>query len=245
LTLDLPHLFRQYISLLEGVVDHLADQLDSVGLLAEPVRRALYQHVAAQPESVSREQAAGALGVPLHTAKFHLDRLVDAGLLDVEFRRLSGKTGPGAGRPSKLYRRSDRQLSVSLPERRYDVAGEVLAAAVDRSLREGAPLAAVLAEVAHDVGRRLGSSYAERDEAEDGLTTTAGVLGEYGYEPVLTDAELCLANCPFDRLAAEHTELVCGMNRDLVEGVLEGAGVPDLQARLAPHAGLCCVRVSR
>jgi predicted ArsR family transcriptional regulator len=231
-------------------MDHLADQLDTVGLLAEPVRRALYRHVAAQPEPVSREQAAEAVGLPLHTVKFHLDRLVDAGLLDVEFRRLSGRTGPGAGRPAKLYRRSDRQLSVSLPERRYDVAGEVLAAAVDRSLREGSPMAEVLQDVAHEVGRRIGSSYAEREGVaeppteEGALAATAGVLGEYGYEPVLADAELCLANCPFDRLAAEHTELVCGMNRDLVEGVLEGTGAPGLRARLAPHVGLCCVRVS-
>jgi len=228
-------------------MDHLAGQLDTVGLLAEPVRRALYRHVATQPEPVSREQAAEAVDLPLHTAKFHLDRLVDAGLLEVEFRRLSGRTGPGAGRPSKLYRRSDRQLSVSLPERRYDVAGEVLAGAVDRALRSGTPVEESLPAVAHEVGRRIGEAYVEAHGAArdgDGLTTTAAVLEEYGYEPVLTDAELCLANCPFDRLAAEHTELVCGMNRDLVEGVLDGAGVPRLDARLAPHAGFCCVRVA-
>jgi len=258
LTLEQQYLFRQYICLLESRrMDHLSDQLDTVGLLAEPVRRALYRHVAAQPAPVSREQAAEAVGLPLHTAKFHLDRLVDAGLLDVEFRRLSGRTGPGAGRPAKLYRRSDRQLSVSLPERRYDVAGEVLAGAVDRSLRSGTPLADSLATVARDVGRRIGAAYVEGRDVEehgvdeggvardrDGLATTAAVLGEYGYEPVVADAELCLANCPFDRLAAEHTELVCGMNRDLVEGVLDGARVDGLGARLAPHAGLCCVRVA-
>lgn len=228
-------------------MDHLADQLDTVGLLAEPVRRALYRHVTGQVEPVSREQAAEAIGLPLHTAKFHLDRLVDAGLLDVEFRRLSGRTGPGAGRPSKLYRRSGRQLSVSLPERRYDVAGQVLAGAVDRSLRSGASVAEALPEVAHETGRRFGAAYAEEHgvpgEGEE-LTRTAEVLGEHGYEPVLDDSELCLANCPFDRLAAEHTELVCGMNRDLVEGVLDGAGVQGLDARLAPHAGFCCVRVA-
>jgi len=225
-------------------VDHLSDELEAVGLLADPVRRGLYRHVAAQPEPVSREEAANAVGVPLHTAKFHLDRLVDAGLLDAQFRRLSGRTGPGAGRPSKLYSRSERQVSVSLPERRYDVAGEVLAAAVEESLRDGSPIADVLPRVAHGVGRRIGEEYGGRGPDADGLELAAEVLEDYGYEPVVEDAELCLANCPFDRLAAEHTQLICGINRDLVEGVLEGADVPGLVARLAPHAGYCCVRVA-
>lgn len=223
-------------------MDHLAAELDAVGLLADPVRRSLYRHVAAQSDAVSRDQAASAVGVPLHTAKFHLDRLVEAGLLDVQFRRLSGRSGPGAGRPSKLYSRSGKEVSVSLPERRYDVAGEVLAAAVEESLLDGSPIAEVLPRVARRVGHRIGEQYGDR--GSDGLETTARVLEEYGYEPVVEDAELCLANCPFDRLAAEHTALVCGINRDLVEGVLEGAEVRGLTARLAPHEGYCCVRVA-
>lgn len=228
-------------------MEHLTEQIDAVGALAEPVRRSLYRHVASETEPVSREQAAAALGLALHTVKFHLDRLVEAGLLEVEFRRLSGRTGPGAGRPSKLYRRSAVEVSVSLPERRYDVAGEVLAAAVDRSLAEAAPVAELLPEVAREVGRRIGAEYAEEagvDDGADGLARTSDVLGRYGYEPVVLDHELCLANCPFDRLAAQHTQLVCGMNHDLIEGVLDGAQVDGLSARLVPHAGFCCVRVA-
>ena len=232
-------------------MEHLAEQLDAVGTLSEPVRRALYRHVAGAAEPVSREQASEAVGLPLHTVKFHLDRLVDAGLLDVEYRRLTGRSGPGAGRPSKLYRRSAVQISVSLPERRYDVAGEVLAAAVERSLREDVPVAHVLPEVSRAVGRRLGTSTVRgrtdpADTGPDDLDRTAEVLGAYGYEPMTVDhAEICLANCPFDRLAAEHTELVCGINRDLVEGVIDGLDARGLAARLAPHAGFCCVRVCR
>lgn len=228
-------------------MDHLDEQLTSVGVLAEPVRRALYGYVAGQTEPVSREQAATAVDVPLHTAKFHLDRLVDADLLDVEFRRLSGRTGPGAGRPAKLYRRSSRQLSVSLPERRYDLVGGVLADAVDQSLRNGAPIAETLTEVARSTGRRIAGTFEPEPQATPGggdeLETVAGILGHCGYEPVLADQEICLVNCPFDRLASEHTELVCGMNRDLIEGVLDGAGAETLQARLAPEDGFCCVRV--
>jgi predicted ArsR family transcriptional regulator len=122
----------------------------------------------------------------------------------------------------------------------------VLAGAVDRSLTEGAPVGELLPQVAREIGRRIGAEYAEEVGAEadeDRFARTGGVLGRYGYEPVVLDDELCLANCPFDRLAADHTQLVCGMNHDLIEGVLEGAEVAGLSARLAPHAGFCCVRV--
>src|SRR3978361_2223148 len=111
--------------------DDFAAQVAGVSALADPVRRSLYQFVVRRPEPVSRDQAAAGLALPRHTAKFHLDRLVEEGLLATEFRRLSGRRGPGAGRPAKLYRRSDRQVAVSLPERHYDVAGRVLARAVE------------------------------------------------------------------------------------------------------------------
>src|SRR5215211_6815059 len=97
-----------------------------IAALAEPLRRDLFDFVVGAGTAVSREQAAEGVGVPVHTAKFHLDRLVEGGLLEVEFRRLTGRTGPGAGRPSKLYRRTDRELSVSLPERHYDLLSRIL-----------------------------------------------------------------------------------------------------------------------
>ena len=80
----------------------LAATVEGIGALAEPVRRALYDFVVASRGLVGREEAAEAVGVPVHTAKFHLDRLADDGLLDVEFQRRTGRTGPGAGRPAKL-----------------------------------------------------------------------------------------------------------------------------------------------
>src|SRR5690349_25055949 len=126
-----------------------SDDLTVLGALAEPSRRALYDHVAAAASPVSREQAAQAVGLPVHSAKFHLDRLVDEGLLEVEFRRLSGRSGPGAGRPSKLYRRASRHLSISLPERRYELAGEGLAAAADRTTPHRTPIVGAVPQVAH------------------------------------------------------------------------------------------------
>ena len=226
-------------------MDHLADELDSVGLLADPLRRRLYRYVVGQLTPVSREQAAQAVDLPLHTAKFHLDRLVKARLLETEFRRLSGRTGPGAGRPAKLYRRASRQVEVSLPQRRYDLAGEVLAEAVHRSVTSGSPVPDVLPTVAREAGQRIAAAApAATDNDGSKLQRTAAVLSTHGYEPLLDEEQISLANCPFDRLATQHTELVCGMNRDLIDGVIEGLGCEPLRARLEPEPGFCCVRVS-
>ena len=232
-------LLRQETCLLEEwpVEDELAEQAAGIGALAEPVRRDLYRFVVGRPDPVSREQAAEGIGVPLHTAKFHLDRLVESGLLEVGFRRLSGRTGPGAGRPSKLYRRSSRELSVSLPQRRYDLAGRILAAAVDRATEQQVPVDAAVREAARAAGVRAG---AVAGEGADRLTDT---LVDHGYEPRLRDTELVLANCPFDALVADHTALVCGLNEQFVGGMLEGLGCTQWRACLDPEPGLCCVRL--
>ena len=227
-------------------MEDLQAQVASIGALAEPTRLALYRHVAGAPEPVSREHAAAAVDKPLHSVKFHLDRLVEEGLLEVEYRRLTGRTGPGAGRTSKLYRRAERQVSVSLPERRYDLAGEVLAAAVERSAREGSPITEAVKHVARATGSRLAGEQtaARRPSPAASTGSLVGVLRDHGYEPRLVDDDVCLTNCPFDRLAAEHTELVCGMNLALVDGVLAGLNIDRMSARLEPQPGFCCVKVA-
>jgi predicted ArsR family transcriptional regulator len=191
---------------------------DVFGALADPVRRELYRWVVAQADPVSRDQAAAGADVPRHTAKFHLDRLVADGLLETEFRRLTGRRGPGAGRPAKLYRRSARQVSLTLPPRQYELAAQIMAAALDRG---GGPEALVTAAV--EVGRRAGTS-----------------LEALGYEPRERDGVVELLNCPFHALAAEHTTLVCGMNLHLVGALLEGT---ERRAVLDPAPGRCCVTV--
>jgi len=220
------------------------DQLAAVGALAEPTRRALYDAVAAAPEAVSREQAAAQVGVPVHSAKFHLDRLVAQGLLEVEYRRPAGRSGPGAGRPTKLYRRSGQAVTVSLPPRRYDLVGAVLADAVDRARTDATDLDEAVATAARDAGRRVADE-PPLPRARGPLRRLAAVLGRQGYEPRVDDdaGELVLANCPFDRLARDHTDLVCGMNLALVEGALAALGRDDVRAELDPSPGRCCVRV--
>ena len=220
---------------------NLADQASGIGALADENRRALYDYVAAAAEPVGREQAALALGVARHTASFHLDRLVEEGLLEVEYRRLTGRSGPGAGRPSKLYRRADREFSVSLPPRRYDLVGDILAAAITRSAA-GESLDRALAGSARDEGVQVGGSVSGA-EAEPSLSAVAQVLAGQGFEPQVADDVVTLRNCPFDSLAQKHTALVCGVNQEFVQGVVDGLGRSDVVARLEPDPGICCVKL--
>src|SRR4051812_10957677 len=133
--------------------DERAAQVSAVAALAEPTRRRLYEHVVRQDGPVSRDDAATATHVPRATVAFHLDKLVDEGLLDVVFERRTGRSGPGAGRPSKLYRRAACEVTVSLPERRYDLAGGLLAAAMEEAQSSGDSPRAVLARQAFGRGR--------------------------------------------------------------------------------------------
>lgn len=214
-----------------------------IGALADPTREALYACVSAQDDAIGRDEAASAVGVPPHVAKFHLDKLVDVGLLDVEFRRLSGRSGPGAGRPSKLYRRVSGTVSVSLPPRRYDLAGHLLARAIERSAA-GTPLADALHDVAHDEGDRVGAAAAANPETPE-LDRLGRVLAGQGYEPRIAEDRMLLANCPFDTLAQEHTGLVCAMNHSYVQGVADGLACAHLRTALSPGENRCCVVVHR
>jgi predicted ArsR family transcriptional regulator len=219
----------------------------SIAALAEPVRRALYLYVVGQPEPVGREQAAAAVGVAHHVAKFNLDRLEEEGLLEAEYSRPPGRSGPGAGRPAKLYRRSSREIEVSLPERRYDLAGQVMATAIATSEQTAIPISATLAGAATDAGRVLGHQVRVKAGARPShartLRAVSDVLTEHGYEPRAAGKAITLANCPFHSLAQDHTELVCGMNLDLMHGLLEGLGSGLLRARLTPTPGRCCVTI--
>jgi predicted ArsR family transcriptional regulator len=223
-----------------------ARRVTMLGALSDPVRRALYRFVAEQPGAVSREQAADGVDVPRHKAKFHLDRLVDEGLLVTEFRRLTGRTGPGAGRPAKLYRRVRKEVSVSVPSRRYDLAGRVLADATERAMG-GLPIDTALERAAEDaaeaaVGEAVGS---DADAEVDALQRVAQVLAPLGYEPRVAEPDLDLVNCPFDRLAGDHPQVVCRMNRAFVDAVVERLGCRDVDTGTSTAADHCCVRVSR
>ncbi|MGH3797593.1 MAG: helix-turn-helix transcriptional regulator [Pseudonocardiaceae bacterium] len=218
-------------------------QISAVAALDEPTRRRLYGYVVRRPEPVSRDEAAAALDLPRTTAAFHLDRLVDEELLDVVYQRLTGRTGPGAGRPSKLYRRSDQQVAVSLPRRRYDLAGRLLSNALDQAERSGDSPRAVLDQRAYEMGRALGETACGAAGDQDTRDTALQVLEAHGFEPRVEGEAVTLANCPFHVLAQEQSELVCGMNLRLLDGLLAGVACTGLTAHLHPTPAHCCVRL--
>src|SRR5215207_2531172 len=206
--------------------------LDRVAALAEPVRRRLYELVARSGAPVDRDTAAERAGIGRPLAAFHLDRLVRAGLLGVEFRRRSGRTGPGAGRPAKFYLRpADQEISIELPPRSYDAAAEILATGVERA----GPARDSVIEVARERGQQM----AARASASRGLLP---MLETEGYEPFVDgDGVVRLRNCPFHALVAEHRELTCAMNHALLEGAITAVATSGYRAVSDPRGGLCCV----
>ena len=221
------------------------DVLAAVAALGDPLRRRLYRFVGAQDHAVSRDEVAHGAGVSRSAAAFHLDRLVDEGLLETEFRRLTGRQGPGAGRPAKLYRRAAREIAVSLPARRYELAAGLLAAAVAESAGSGAAVEATLDRLAREEGRRIALAVAPLANGRASPAVRARRIAEAlageGYEPRAGAGEVTLSNCPFSALVNDHPELTCQMNLALLEGFSEALPGAGITARLQPVEGRCCV----
>jgi predicted ArsR family transcriptional regulator len=213
----------------------MGDPLEAVSALSalgDPTRREAYDYVCAQDHPVGRDEVAGALGVGRTLAAYHLDRLAKEGLLSVSYARRSRRTGPGAGRPAKLYERSDRELDVSLPPRDYGLAAQLLAHAAAHDER-GETRRAL-----RDAARSLGREIATTEHAPD----LERLLSERGYEPYDDGGVLRLRNCPFHAVAQSHPEVVCDMNLSLLDGLIAGLDL-DVQATLEPEPGRCCVAV--
>jgi predicted ArsR family transcriptional regulator len=205
--------------------------LDALASLTDRVRRQAYRAVADGTGPVGRDEVAEALGVGRTLAAFHLDKLVTAGLLEVSYARRSGKSGPGAGRPAKLYRLTAGEHAVSVPPRAYRSAAELLAEAVEQAGAED-----MLYQVAQRHGRRIAP-----------CTDVTALLSEQGYAPVADGPDrIELRNCPFHRLAEQFPPLICGMNLAMITGLLAGAGLDDeWAARTDAAPGRCCVTVSK
>jgi predicted ArsR family transcriptional regulator len=219
-----------------------------IGALAEPTRRELYLYVCAQPAPVTREEAADAIGIARHQAKFHLDRLESEGLLVTEYARPPGRTGPGAGRPAKRYRRAPDEIAVSLPDREYELVGRLMAAAIAESTATGDAAVDVLYRLAAEHGRAIGAAAladSGRPRSVRRATELAvEALSRHGYEPRAEGDRVIMANCPFHALAAEQTDLVCHMNLALITGLTDTLAPHCPRTELEPGAGRCCVVLS-
>lgn len=221
----------------------LDEELARVAPLADPTRRRLYVIVASRPDGAGREEAAEVAGITRSLAAFHLDRLVEEGLLAIEYRRLTGRSGPGAGRPAKIYRRSGWQISLNLPPKNYELLARLMAQALVTGV--GGSAGDALASAAHDLGADLGRQARRRAGARAGeerlLSEAAGVLDDCGFEAARDGVGLCLGNCPFSPLSQQFTEVVCRMNLSLMEGVAEGLHLRGSAPVLAPSPDRCCV----
>lgn len=210
-----------------------------IAVLGDPVRRSLYDFVTAQDHAVSRGEAAAATGIQRPLAAFHLDRLAEAGLVEVTFRRTTGRSGPGAGRPAKLYRRAAGEHQVSVPPRDYRAVAELLAGVVDMLGGEQE-----LQRAARSRGAAAGRSALLGAAGAGHRDRLTGMLAEQGYRPYPDGSDIRLRNCPFHALASRYPPLICGMNLALLEGLLDGAGVTGVTARLDPRPDECCVVMS-
>ncbi len=221
-------------------MDETRAGLTAVSSLEDPVRARLYQIVSASAELTGRDDAAAAAGIGRPLAAYHLDKLVELGLLDATYQRPEGRTGPGAGRPAKLYSRSSREFAVTVPSREYELAAQLLAVAVE-SDTVGRSRTAL-----HDAARQHGASLATkiRPAASPGAALQLALAG-HGFEPWREeDGTIRLRNCPFHQLAALHPDLVCGMNLALIGGLIDGLGSPAMHAELDPGPGRCCVAIA-
>jgi len=220
--------------------NHL-DDLDDLSGLADPVRRALYRHVVAEGAPVGRDAAARAVGISRSLAAYHLDRLVNDGLLEARYQRLTRRRGPGAGRPAKLYVRSARRFEVSVPERDYKVPARLLATAIEADEQAVDAVTRVARTYGGDIGADVARRCGDSTSSSNVVRCLVDVLAERGYEPYDEDGTIRLRNCPFEALAADHRDLVCGMNLAVMQGATEALDDEPVRPRLDPRSGECCV----
>jgi predicted ArsR family transcriptional regulator len=208
-----------------------ADAWVAVTALADRSRRSLFDYVRHAGHPVSREDAASATRMSRNLAAFHLDKLVDAGLLVARYQAPAGRPR-GRGRTPKVYAPAGDGLTVTIPERRYELIAEILA---DGMAAEPQNAADAAERHAYRRGHALGVDVSDRER--DSLIAALGVLG---FEPARDGCRTLLHNCPFHALAVQHTALVCGLNYAFLRGLADGLGA-DVDVRLAPRPGACCV----
>ncbi|WP_197410547.1 helix-turn-helix domain-containing protein [Arthrobacter sp. EPSL27] len=234
-------------------------RIAAVASLGDENRRKLFDVVAAAGCAVSRDEAAAATGLPRSTASFQLDRLVQDGLLSVEFRKLGGRGGPGSGRPAKLYLAAVPEVAASVPDRNYDLAAELLVSAIEDSAAGAGSAREALLRTAFARGqaaaRARGEAAGQAGPAPDAGESFAALLSAEGYRPA-ADGEggLVLLNCPFHRIAQGHTDVVCAMNGAFLGGAAAGCGmdpgrvqaldIEELRSRGTALPAQCCARIS-
>jgi predicted ArsR family transcriptional regulator len=195
--------------------------VDALTGIAQPELREVVLFTRAQARAVSADDVAGHFGINRTVARSRLDRLAAAGLLTIAFERRSGRTGPGAGRPTKLYSVPPETVAIEFPERHYDRLVGRLVAALPAADREDA-LRAVGEEFAQDLAENAGLGRARdvRTAAERACTA----LGKLGFQAVVTDASedqvtIRTPTCPLRPLVLANPE-TASIDRGLWVGLV-------------------------
>ena len=222
------------------------DPVGTVAVLADEQRRRMYAFARRSRRPVTREEAAADAGVSTKLAAFHLDKLVEAGLLRTRYENPGGIRK--VGRKPKVYEPTDADIRVSIPERRPDVIAEIL---IDAVLTEqpGEDARTAALRTARRRGQDVGAAERARTRPgrlgpERSLSAGEPLLEQYGFEPDRQGpTRLRLLNCPFHQLAARSPDLVCGINHAFLGGLLDGLEATGIDAVLAPRPGQCCVEL--
>lgn len=230
---------------LEGT-DPADAAIQVLSVLGEGLRRRMFTFIRRARRPISRDEAAASVGISRKLAAFHLDKLVDAGLLRARYEAPGGVRK--VGRQPKVYEPTDTHVGVSIPDRRHELLAELLLHAVLSTGEDETATEAAL-RAAGERGRELGKAENAqvrpgRLGVERGLTLCEQMLRTHGFEPTRqTPTRLRLRNCPFHPLAAKAPDLVCGMNHAFLSGYLQGLKAAAIQAALAPRPGECCVEL--
>lgn len=220
--------------------------IEALAVLGDESRRRMFAFARRAGRPISRDDAAVEVGISRKLAAFHLERLVEAGLLRSHFEH-AGRLRK-VGRAPKLYEPTGADLKVSIPPRQPDLLAAILLEGV-LSDEQGGALASAR-RAAFRRGERVGEEVRAqtrpgRLSAERALTLSEATLAGAGFEPVRPRPGcLRLHSCPFHPLAATQPEAVCGLNHAFVTGLLSGLGANTVQAVLDPGGGECCVEIT-
>jgi predicted ArsR family transcriptional regulator len=223
----------------------------AIAALDDDVRRALYLHVCAARGPVTRAEAARGVGISRKLAAFHLDKLVEHGLLQTGFVPPEARR---VGRAPRTYEPVESDVAVRLPAREPELLAAILIDAVTGA-RPGEDARDAALRVAEEHGVALGATERARVRpgrlgVERAAALTQSLLAQQGFEPDRDGTVTRLRNCPFHPLAVRAREFVCGANHAYLRGVLVGLKVDGvLRADLSPPSSLnrqsreCCIEL--
>ena len=204
-------------------MDDIGDRsrLDLFKTLGDNTRYAIYLELARSSRPRTTSEIAETIGLHPNTVRPHLERMRDAGLVDVQ-----AATRGDIGRPQHRYSLAPDAPSLGLEPPVMPVLARMVLSMAERLGASPADAAAV----GRDEGARRALPYGS---APSTLEAVVSDLDRLGFDPVVSDGDddtaiVAFANCPFGGLAEQHPDLVCSLHRGLIAGFVAGMGDAEL-----------------